>query len=610
VLNGAIIAEPDVAAQLSRRSGSALLLAAAAFGLLWLVLCRHLSGEWSSNEQYGYGWFVPFFAAYCFWLRWEDRPAGTAGLHRQVAQDSDADIQASKSAIKNQKSETSSILLLPSAFLLLFLLLPVRLFEKGVPDFRLSGWVHAIAVVALTLLAIWRTGGWSWARHFAFPVCFILVAVPWPLYLEGGVTIHLMSIVAAIAAEAAALLGIPAQLEGNLLRLSTGVVGVDEACSGVRSLQTSIMIGLLFGELKRFDLLRRAALLAGAVGLAMVANVSRAVFLVWVASSEGIDAVSRWHDMAGYTIVGVVFIGTIGIAALLGKTAPRTEQPNVGGSVRRDSTDEWDSGAVSHSPAELTPGDRPLQPSPRPSLFLRPSTLIFLLTWLLAVEAGAELWYRAHERIAGQRIAWSIDWPEDRPGFRALNVDQFRPTLGYDDGSGATWHTGQPQAAVAGDAIFSYFFRWHPGRLSILRARVHRPDRCLPNIGWRQSGDHGTALLRVHELALPFRHFEFTRDPSPRQPAIYAHAFHYVGPSALSPEAAAADDRIVRNYSDELNTLALRTVLRGERERGQQMLQISYVGPEPVERGDAERRLADDLKELVRTSPLGMEGQP
>jgi Na+/proline symporter len=40
------------------------------FGALWFVLCRQLSGEWLVNEQYNYGWFVPFFALYLFWLRW------------------------------------------------------------------------------------------------------------------------------------------------------------------------------------------------------------------------------------------------------------------------------------------------------------------------------------------------------------------------------------------------------------------------------------------------------------------------------------------------------------------------------------------------------------
>jgi len=44
------------------------------FAALWLILWRQLSGEWSVNDQYSYGWFVPFFAVVLFWLRWEDAP--------------------------------------------------------------------------------------------------------------------------------------------------------------------------------------------------------------------------------------------------------------------------------------------------------------------------------------------------------------------------------------------------------------------------------------------------------------------------------------------------------------------------------------------------------
>src|SRR2546430_9105136 len=44
------------------------------FAALWLILWRQLSGEWSVNDQYSYGWFVPFFAIVLFWIRWDDRP--------------------------------------------------------------------------------------------------------------------------------------------------------------------------------------------------------------------------------------------------------------------------------------------------------------------------------------------------------------------------------------------------------------------------------------------------------------------------------------------------------------------------------------------------------
>src|SRR5205814_1631952 len=209
-----------------------------ALATLWFVLCWQLSGEWSLNEQYNYGWFVPFFALYLFWLRWEDRPP--------------MEIPNPKSQIRNHR--VAAIIAALIGFAALLLLLPVRLFEIGNPDWRPLSWVHASIVATLTLLYVWHRGGTLWLRHFAFPILFIFVAVPWVTPIEVPVVQGLMQIVAAIASEIAALFGIPAHLEGNLIRIPNGLVGVNEACSGVRSLQTSLMIGLLFGELKRLSI--------------------------------------------------------------------------------------------------------------------------------------------------------------------------------------------------------------------------------------------------------------------------------------------------------------------------------------------------------------------
>src|SRR5438094_9248200 len=100
--------------------------------------------------------------------------------------------------------------------------------------------------------------------------------------LEPPVIQGLMGVVARVAAEAAMLLGTPAQVQGNLIRVTNGLVGVNEACSGIRSLQTSLMIGLLFGELKRLTVLRRIALASRAAAFALVANLFRVVFFVCV----------------------------------------------------------------------------------------------------------------------------------------------------------------------------------------------------------------------------------------------------------------------------------------------------------------------------------------
>src|SRR2546428_9325120 len=218
------------------------------FPALWFVLCRHLSGEWSVNEQYNYGWFVPFFALYLFWLRWQDRPP--------------PEISNLKSQIRNNRT-VAALIGVPA----LLLLLPIRLFEIGTPEWRPLGWIHTASVATLTLLYIWSAGGKQWIRHFAFPIAFFFVAVPWVTPIEVPIIQGLMRAVAAVAAETVTLFGIPTQVEGNLIRVSSGLVGVNEACSGVRSLQTALMIGLLFGKLTRLSILRRFMLVAGAVAI-------------------------------------------------------------------------------------------------------------------------------------------------------------------------------------------------------------------------------------------------------------------------------------------------------------------------------------------------------
>src|SRR5436190_12308121 len=103
-------------------------LAVTVVGALWFILLRHLSNEWSVNEQYGYGWFVPFFAAYLFWLRWQDRPA----------------IEIRNSKLEIRRRQAIAALVSISALLVLF---PLRLFEIGNPDWRPLGWLHAAITV-------------------------------------------------------------------------------------------------------------------------------------------------------------------------------------------------------------------------------------------------------------------------------------------------------------------------------------------------------------------------------------------------------------------------------------------------------------------------------
>ncbi len=440
---------PSLVSRLSKPVVILFILIAA----LWLVLWRQLSGEWSVNDQYSYGWFVPFFALFLFWLRWEDRPR-------------------LKSEIRNPKSEIAAAAIGIAALLLL---LPIRLFEIANPDWRPLIWLHAAIVVTLTLVIIWQAGGTPWVRHFAFPILFVFVAVPWITPIEVPIVHGLMRLVAAIASEAVSLFGIPARLEGNLIRINNGLVGVNEACSGVRSLQTSLMIGLLLGELKRLSISHRVALVAAAIGIAFLGNCVRAFSLVWVAATKNIAAVDRWHDLAGYSIVAAVFVGSLLLARWLGQKSYRL---SVNGYQAPNNKEQ-----ITDNPSVT-----------RHSLPLPTSYFATALLWLATVEIATAAWYRAHERNLVATARWEVQWPQGEQNFHEIKIDEtVQRILRFDRGNAAAW--SWPGFATL-DLATSFtarlptcslfFFRWNAGKNSALLANLHRPDvRLRSDCKWR-----------------------------------------------------------------------------------------------------------------------------
>jgi len=524
---------------------------------LWFVLCRQLSGEWSVNEQYSYGWFVPFFAAFLFWLRWEDRPPVDSG--------------GRKSEIGGRKGIAIGL-----AILVLLILFPVRLFEVANPDWRPLDWTHAAAVVALTLLVIWTAGGWAWVRHFAFPVCFIFAAVPWITPIEEPIVQGLMRSVAAVATETITLFGVPAQIEGNLIRVSTGLVGVNEACSGVRSLQTSLMIGLLFGELKRLSLARRGLLIIGAILLALLANLGRALFLIWIAAIQNVSAVDRWHDIAGYVIVALVFCGSLALAVAFAK-----------GQRLKATVEDGESGS--------------------PKLLLSTFYFLLCLSWLIAVEIGVETWYRVHEHGLIARERWMARWPETAKDFHDIHIDETtKRILRFDEGRGATWRIQRSevgsQKSEGEDAALLYFFRWRPGGNSALLANLHRPDVCLPASGWTQMGDYGVRSYRITDnFSLPFRHFLFSQGATGARQR-FAHAFFCLREDRVRnmSEDSLAREEFAQEPTQWSRQERLSLVAQGRRHLGQQVMEFVLLSREEVGREEAEERFAAVIPGIVK----------
>ncbi len=253
--------------------------------LAWWVW--ELSHHWAALVEYRFGWIVALLAAYLAWERWETRPPARPGEHGW------------------------SVVAL--GFIGFGLVLLAELYRIGLARTPTQAMLLSLGCAAFAVAYLLALGGWVRTRHFLFPLLFFFVAVPIPKFFWNPVVFGLQSLVTFLNVEALNLLGIPAVQQAHVIRLPNTTVGVDEACSGVRSLQSSIMAALFIGDLT----LRRAGwkvffLFAGVI-LAVVGNFGRSLYLSLTAHRAGAQALKAVHDSAGWS---VLLFTAVGIALL------------------------------------------------------------------------------------------------------------------------------------------------------------------------------------------------------------------------------------------------------------------------------------------------------
>ena len=370
----------------SIRWPAGLLLAVLAWA--WLRLFLHLRVAWSVNEQYAYGWAVPFLCVLLAWRRFQNAET------------------LKTEALKPTPFSFSAFQLFS-----ILLFLATRLVEEANPDWRLVSWALALEVTGLTLVFLFLSGDARTVKQFAFPILFFLVAVPWPTPVEQPLVQMLTRGIVALTVELLNLLGFPALTHGNVIETAGGLVDVDEACSGIRSLQAALMLALFFGEWRRLTAARRVTLLGVSFVLACVFNLARTVTLSLVAVKQGAAAVTRWHDPAGVTILLGCFCGVWAAAAWLAR----------GGQARK-----WAGEKVSESP------------TPTFSLSHLPTFLPVMAALVMLVgEVAIHLWYASAPRVA--TAEWRAEFPRGESSFKTVELPTAaRQILRYDEGESAS----------------------------------------------------------------------------------------------------------------------------------------------------------------------------
>jgi exosortase A len=145
--------------------------------------------------------------------------------------------------------------------------------------------------------------GWRIAWSMAFPLSFLVLAVPF-----GDVFLTpLINFTADFTIAAVQMTGIPVLREGTTFALPSGNWSVVEACSGLRYLISSFTLGCLYAYLTYKSPKRRLIFILFSIITPIIANGLRAYMIVMIGHFSGMTlAVGFDHLIYGWVFFGLV----------------------------------------------------------------------------------------------------------------------------------------------------------------------------------------------------------------------------------------------------------------------------------------------------------------
>jgi len=409
--------------------GAVLLLMTAAF-------CVLLWPEWSQNPDLSHGFFAPVVFLL---LLWESRRAGTprwvpAGRY-------------------------------PPELLFVFSCL------AGFALFGLAGifaaslaWNHAlVSLLIAASLCSFLLGGlliladervrlvpFNWISLTAIFLWILISPMPDGTYAR--LTLGLQGFVSDNVLRTLHLLGIPARQHGNIIELARTSVGVEEACSGIRSLLSCVYAGFFFAAWQVRRPGGRLFLIVAAPVLALGMNFLRSLTLTLLANA-GHKIEGFWHDATGFAILGVTALVLAGLAVLL-ESKPAPPPPDTA------------------SPA-ASPARWPLQ------VFWGSILATLILAGFFFINS------RPSPRSGRPVPVLTEILPAHAEGWKAItpkDLYRFADILNTSHLIERTYVRTNDEGRLT--QLTVYVAYWAPGQASVSRVASHTPDACWPGSGW------------------------------------------------------------------------------------------------------------------------------
>jgi exosortase len=261
------------------RSGNlavALVLLAALVGLYYPVL-TYLVHDWSTNDNYSHGFFIPLISGYMVYAL---------------------------------REELGRITVRPANWGLLVLLAGLgQLYVARVGSEYFLQRTSLILVLLGMVLFLW---GRELTKKLLLPIGYLLFMVPIPAIIWNKIAFPMQLFSSAVTERVIQAIGLPVFREGNVLHLAQTTLEVVDACSGLRSLTTMFALAAALAWFSDFATWKKWLLFFTAAPVAIFANIVRLTATAGLASVYGEKVAQGFlHDFSG------LFTFVFGLALLI-----------------------------------------------------------------------------------------------------------------------------------------------------------------------------------------------------------------------------------------------------------------------------------------------------
>ena len=379
---------------------------------------------WSTDENFGHGFFVPVISGYLIWQQRGVLFGPTQGKKTWLG----------------------------------FGIVMIALFLYFIGEFstiyfllHLSFWLM-LCGLAVALL------GWKGVKSISFPLFFLLTMIPLPQFFLQSLSAKLQLFSSWLGVECLRLVGVLAFRDGNVIDLGPIQLQVVEACSGLRALFPLMTLALICAYFLKGPLWKRLVLFLSSMPIAIVLNGVRIGMVGFLVEEFGVGAAEGfYHFFEGW----VLFV--VSLAVLLVEMwilSQGNHETNA-------------SSAATGSPGQsscLSSGMTPVGSRSISKAYV--CSVLILAPVLLASTYIVDRQENVPIRKAFLDFPMQVDeWKGHSFPMKQIYID----TLRFDDYLLADYQRGTEPPV---NLYLAYYRSQKKGR------SVHSPSTCLPGGGW------------------------------------------------------------------------------------------------------------------------------